>query len=260
MPRPNVPLGIQTNDPSNYRNWHGGPDNEGIDLIGIIGRMLAGEDEQEVAPPAEALPMVEVDPSPVKIRPTPQTAEGSLDEPVATSFDDVGPGRGPQEIFGGPYTGIEELAPPLKPRFKPTSPVDGQVQGQAPSEAKRDVINHPMYVAEESRRKRGAPSQREQADAAAAETSPAPVNRAGPPRDDRQDAPSVTRLQNVNAVPGLYDQAFGGGSGDILGTLLGYPGAISMDPMGPGKRTGQDFLQQLIRNLIYSSTRSSRGG
>jgi len=258
MPRPNVPLGIQQG-PGTLNP--GVPDTGEIDLIGIIGRMLAGEGEDEQAVTTRPLgPIPGETATQIVSGGGPESSfSGAGQVPVATSFDDVGAGRGPQEIFGGPYTGVEELAPPL-PRFKPTSPVDGQLQDEAPSTTKRDVINHPMYVAEEDRRKSGALSQRKQADAAAAEASPAPVNRAGPPRDDQQVAPSATRPQDVSAVPGLYDQAFGGGSGDILGTLLGYPGAISMDPMGPGKRTGQDFLQQLLENLIYSSTRSSRGG
>jgi|TARA_R110002020_G_scaffold273518_1_gene488732 hypothetical protein len=86
MPRPNVPLGIQANNPADYRNWKGGPDNEGIDLIGIIGRMLAGEDEQAFQPggrstfapagpvstitsPDANIPTIQANPDPARVRP-----------------------------------------------------------------------------------------------------------------------------------------------------------------------------------------------
>ena len=95
MARPNVQLGIQANNPADYRNWKGGPDNEGIDLLGIISRMLAEEDEadptiisateapdkiratpvtpdnpQEMDAADDAnIPMIQADPTPVKVRP-----------------------------------------------------------------------------------------------------------------------------------------------------------------------------------------------
>ena len=123
MPRPNVPLGIQANDPSNYRNWQGGPDNEGIDLIGIIGRMLAGEDEQA----ATTRP-----PGPIPGETATQKVSGggplsSAAVPTPVDFDypgytsniplDTGLDRGPGTITGGPFTvqGLEQAAANVTP-------------------------------------------------------------------------------------------------------------------------------------------------
>ena len=128
MPRPNVPLGIQANDPSNYRNWQGGPDNEGIDLIGIIGRMLAGEDEQAVTtrPPG---------PMPGETATQKVSGGGPLSSaavPAPVDFDyprytsnipvDTGLDRGPATIeealaaTSGPFTETDVPIPVVKPK------------------------------------------------------------------------------------------------------------------------------------------------
>ena len=89
MPRPNVPLGIQANTGRNQGSPIG--DTGEIDLLGIISRMLAGEDEadpnvqQAAAGIADVpvslgaasggidananIPMIQADPTPVKVRP-----------------------------------------------------------------------------------------------------------------------------------------------------------------------------------------------
>jgi hypothetical protein len=229
------------------------PQESDIDLIEIISRMLEGEDEQAVTTRPPGLLGETASQASSGSGPEPRFSNAV---PAATIPVDTGLDRGPTEIFGGPFTGVEEMAPPLlpdpvKPSTAPLPPVQS-APGQAP-----DVINRANF-AEEERRQRGVPSQRELADAAAAaEVSPAPA-------DTTLEAPQTSAPEVANrsgtAIPGLYDQTFGGGSGDILGTLLGYPGAISGDAMGPGKATGQDFIQQLMKNLIYSSTRSQRRG
>jgi hypothetical protein len=116
MPRPNVPLGIQANDPSNYRNWQGGPDNEGIDLIGIIGRMLAGEDEQAVTTQP---------PGPIPGETASQIVSGSGPEP---RFSGAVPPV--TNLFGGfpadtDQAGLEEVLTPPLPRFKPEQAAAG---------------------------------------------------------------------------------------------------------------------------------------
>ena len=84
MPRPNVPLGIQANPGRDPRSPIG--DTGEIDLLGIISRMLAGEDEQAFQPGGRAtfapagpvstitnpdanIPTIQADPTPVKVRP-----------------------------------------------------------------------------------------------------------------------------------------------------------------------------------------------